>query len=480
MTPQDLKNSILQLAMQGRLVEQRPEEGTAEELYCQIQEEKKRLIKEGKIKKEKPLPEVRAEEEPFKIPETWKWVRLENAIEVIPSKRYQVLESEVHEEGLYPVISQAHEFYIGYSDDTTKVFHPSSPVVLFGDHTVEIKIVNSDFVVGADGVKIFSPKQGLFPSFLYYVLQYLCTNLNKIGGYSRHYKFIKNKQIPLPPLEEQKRIVEKLDELMPLCDRYEKTYDHLQILTSRFPSDIQASILQEAIRGRLVEQRPEEGTAEELYCQIQEEKERLVKEGKIKKEKPLPEVRAEEEPFEIPKTWKWVRLGEIGSWQSGSTPLKTNADYYKGTIPWLKIGDLNDGYVSTSTETISETALEKLRLRLNPAGSVLMAMYGSIGKLAILDIPMTTNQAICACIPYKGILNKYLFYSLMSLRNDFIDMGAGCAQQNISKEKIINYFVPLPPLAEQRRIVAKIEELMPLVDRYKKAWSAIDLKENVF
>ena len=175
-----------------------------------------------------------------------------------------------------------------------------------------------------------------------------------------------------------------------------------------------------------------------------------------------------------------MRLGEIGSWQSGSTPLKTNADYYKGTIPWLKIGDLNDGYVSTSTETISETALEKLRLRLNPAGSVLMAMYGSIGKLAILDIPMTTNQAICACIPYKGILNKYLFYSLMSLRNDFIDMGAGCAQQNISKEKIINYFVPLPPLAEQRRIVAKIEELMPLVDRYKKAWSAIDLKENVF
>ena len=158
-----------------------------------------------------------------------------------------------------------------------------------------------------------------------------------------------------------------------------------------------------------------------------------------------------------------MRLREIGSWQSGSTPLKTNADYYKGTIPWLKIGDLNDGHVSKSTETISKTALEKLRLRLNPAGSVLMAMYGgSIGKLAILDIPMTTNQAICACIPYKGILNKYLFYSLMSLRNDFIDMGAGCAQQNISKEKIINYFVPLPPLEEQKRIVDKLDEVLAL------------------
>lgn len=241
------------------------------------------------------------------------------------------------------------------------------------------------------------------------------------------------------------------------------------------PQELKNSILQLAIQGKLVEQRPEEGTAEELYREIQKEKQALIKAGKIKKEKPLPEITEDEIPFEIPESWKWVRLGNIGAWSAGATPPRTNAEYYNGNIPWLKTGDLNDGYVSEVPESISALALEKTSVRLNPIGSVLMAMYGAtIGKLAILSVPMTTNQACCACIPYGEMYNKYLFYFLMGMRKAFIKMGEGGAQPNISKDKIVNSLIPIPPLAEQKRIVAKIEELLPLIDRYEKAWTRLE------
>ena len=165
-------------------------------------------------------------------------------------------------------------------------------------------------------------------------------------------------------------------------------------------------------------------------------------------------------------SWKWVRVGNIGSWGSGATPSRTNPAYYGGSIPWLKTGDLNDGFIKEVPEYITELALEKTSVRLNPVGSVLMAMYGAtIGKLGILEIPTTTNQACCACIPYEGMYNKYLFYYLMSMRRTYIGMAEGGAQPNISKEKIVNSLLPLPPLTEQKRIVAKSEELLPLCER---------------
>jgi type I restriction enzyme S subunit len=186
------------------------------------------------------------------------------------------------------------------------------------------------------------------------------------------------------------------------------------------------------------------------------------------------EISDDEKPFEIPESWEWVRLGEIGSWSAGATPSRTRPDYYGGNIPWLKTGDLNDGYVTEIPETITELALAKTSVRLNPVGSVLMAMYGAtIGKLGILQVAATTNQACCACIPCSEIYNKYLFYFLKGYRKSFIKMGEGGAQPNISKEKIVRTLFPLPPLAEQKRIVAKIEELLPLVERYEKAWSKL-------
>jgi type I restriction enzyme S subunit len=239
-------------------------------------------------------------------------------------------------------------------------------------------------------------------------------------------------------------------------------------------------ILDLAIRGKLVPQDPNDEPASVLLERIKAEKAKLVKAGKIKKEKNPSEIvigsdgAAYEKfggdaPFELPQGWVWCKLVDIGSWKAGATPSRKEQRYYTGgNIPWLKTGDLNDGYVSDIPETITRLALEKNSVRLNPVGSVLMAMYGAtIGKLGILQIESTTNQACCACIPYDGMWNRYLFYFLMARRQAFIKMGEGGAQPNISKEKIVNALIPLPPLAEQKRIVAKLEEILPLCERLK-------------
>lgn len=240
------------------------------------------------------------------------------------------------------------------------------------------------------------------------------------------------------------------------------------------PQQLRNSILQLAIEGKLVEQRSEEGTGEELLKIIQEEKKELLKKGKIRKQKSLPQIKPDEVPFSIPNTWKWIRLGDVGDWGSGGTPLRTNPNYYGGDIPWLKTGDLTDGEVGAVSEYITDLALEKTSIRLNPTGSVLMAMYGAtIGKLGILTRPMTTNQACCACIVYPNVFNKYLFYFLLASRNYFIKRGEGGAQPNISRAKIIETCMPLPPFEEQKRIVKKIEEIFPLVEWYGNAWEKL-------
>ena len=290
--------------------------------------------------------------------------------------------------------------------------------------------------------------------------------------------------IPIPPLAEQKRIVAKIEELLPYIEQYEKSETQLSALNETFPEMLKKSILQEAVQGKLVPQDPSDEPASVLLERIKAEKQRLIKDGKIKKDKhesviftrdkiPYEIVDgkerciADEVPFDIPESWEWCRLGFIGEWGSGATPSRTNPEYYGGNIPWLKTGDLNDGIISDIPETISELALQKTSVRLNPIGSVLIAMYGAtIGKLGILSVPATTNQACCACLPII-ISNKYLFYFLMSHKTNFIKSAEGGAQPNISKEKIISTLIPIPPLAEQKRIVAKIEELMDIINKIR-------------
>ena len=235
---------------------------------------------------------------------------------------------------------------------------------------------------------------------------------------------------------------------------------------------LRQKILDLAIHGKLVPQDPNDEPASVLLERIRAEKERLIKEGKIKRPKKTKTTsdkpHYENVPFEVPSSWVWTTLGEIGNWQSGATPSRLRKDYYGGNIPWLKTGDLNDGYISDITEYITETALKETSVKLNPKDSVLIAMYGAtIGKVGILSFPATTNQACCACTDYL-VKKMYLFYFLLANREKFIAMGGGGAQPNISKEKIVSTLIPLPPKQEQSRIVEGIEHWLSLVDCIEK------------
>ena len=177
----------------------------------------------------------------------------------------------------------------------------------------------------------------------------------------------------------------------------------------------------------------------------------------------------EEIPFEIPETWEWCRMGSIGDWGAGATPAKGNPNYYGGSILWLRTGELNNGIVYDSEIKVTNKALQECSLRMNRIGDILIAMYGAtIGKVAIVGKELTTNQACCACTPF-GIYNYFLFFFLMGSQIDFIKKGEGGAQPNISREKLISHLMPIPPLAEQHRIVEKIQFLLPLIGKYSNS-----------
>ena len=488
MTPEQLKASILQYAIQGKLVEQRPEEGTGEELYQQIVKNRELLIERKVVKRDKRTETaIDTNAIPFDVPENWKWVSLGSILNKLTDGTHKT--PKYTTDGIKfvsvkdmsnGVLSLENTKFIS-EEEHQELYARCNPekgdILLSKVGTTGVPaIVNTteQFSLFVSVALLKFDRECIDLKFLYYMLMsplvqtQATENTRGVGNKNWVLDAIANTMVVLPPLAEQKRIVIKVEELLPYVDRYAAAYEKLEQFNAKFPEDMKKSILQYAIQGKLVEQRPEEGTGADLYKQMQAEKQRLIKEMKIKKEKPLAEITDDEIPFDIPETWIWIRVGDVGSWGSGATPPRTNPAYYGGSIPWLKTGDLNDGFIKEVPEYITELALEKTSVRLNPVGSVLMAMYGAtIGKLGILEISATTNQACCACIPYAGMYNKYLFYYLMSMRQTYIGMAEGGAQPNISKEKIVNSILPLPPLEEQHRIVAKLEEILPLCERLK-------------
>ena len=286
-------------------------------------------------------------------------------------------------------------------------------------------------------------------------------------------KTLGNMFIPLPPLEEQQRIVAKIEEVFAEIDAIEKNKELLKTHIKQ----TRQKILDLAIHGKLVPQDENDEPASILLEKILQEKAQSDNKKSPKKKKtddittsdnrPYEKITVENEPFEIPSSWKWVNLGCIGKWQSGTTPSKANPAYYKGgTIPWLNTGDLNDGIISEIPKKVTEKALIETSLRLNNAGAVCIAMYGAtIGKLGVLAIPATTNQACCVCDDLEIFVDKmWLFYFLKHHKKEFIEAGFGGAQPNISKDKIVSTRFPLPPIAEQKRIVDKVEELFRSLD----------------
>ena len=283
--------------------------------------------------------------------------------------------------------------------------------------------------------------------------------------------------IPLPPLYEQKRIVAKIEELLPLVDRYAAAYEKLEQFNAKFPEDMKKSILQYAIQGKLVEQRAEEGTGEELYQQIQAEKQRLIAEKKIKKEKPLPEIAENEKPYDIPDNWTWVRFGDLGSYKKGPfgsaitksmfVPKGNGAiKVYEQKNAIQKDATLGDYYIRRDYFESKMKGFEVF------PGDIIVSCAGTIGETYVMPDKFEQgiiNQALMRMKIFEPLYIPYFltFFDFV-LKKNARSGSKGSAIKNIPPFEILkNYLVPIPPLAEQRRIVAKLEEILPLCERLK-------------
>ena len=491
MTPQELKSSILQLAVQGRLVEQRPEEGTAEELYRQIQEEKQCLIKEGKIKKEKPLPEITEDEVPFDIPESWKWVRLGN-ISTYSQKKEKIVASDITKDMWLLDLEDIEK-------ETGRIIQKSTIVnrkvngdkvrfnkgqILYSKLRPYLKKV---LVAPGNGISTpeivpFSMYGKINPEYIVVVLT--CPHVDfGINSVTYGVKMPRvgtetmcNLLVPLPPLAEQKRIVDKIEELLPYIDRYEKAWSKLEDFNKRFPGDMQKSVLQMAIQGKLVEQRPEEGTGEELYRQIQEEKQRLIKEGKIKKEKPLPEITDDEIPFEIPESWKWIRIIDLYQLLNGDRgknyPSKSTLS--KSGIPFISALNLNGKTVINDENLLcmSQEQYDRLGNGKLQFDDIVVCIRGSLGKHGRYPFKLgaiASSLVILRPIICKREIADYFMYYIDSFlfSSEIRKYDNGTAQPNLSAQNLKQFLVPFPPLAEQKRIVQKLDEILPLCEKLK-------------
>ena len=489
MTPEQLKASILQYAIQGKLVEQRAEEGTGEELYHQIQAEKQRLIAEKKIKKEKPLAEIIEDEIPFDIPESWKWVRLGDCTGYSQTK---------------PKISPKDITDDMWSLDLEDIQKESGAILT--RTTASERKITGDKVLFYKGQVLYSklrpylkkiliaPDNGIctpelvpfntylvYANYIVYVLRsphidYVVNSVTygvkmpRVGT-----ETMVNLLIPLPPLSEQKRIVAKIKELLPLVDRYAASYEKLEQFNAKFPEDMKKSVLQYAIQGKLVEQRAEEGTGEELYRQIQTEKKRLIKEGKIKKEKSLPEIAEDEIPFDIPESWRWVRFSEIMNTMStgpfGSMLHKT--DYIEKGIPLVNPANMVDGKIVPSDKMmISEATRRRLFSYILHAGMIVLGRRGEMGRCAV--VTKKEDGWLCGTGSFfmEPSMRLYVYYVVSLLSSPYVKFylggeSVGTTMSNLNHTILSKMPIPLPPLAEQRRIVAKLEEILPLCERLK-------------
>lgn len=476
MTPEQLKASILQYAIQGKLVEQRPEEGTGEELYQQIQVKKQTLIKEGKVKKEKPFSKNPAYQDyPFDIPDTWKFVRFGELLITRDSERVPVSVSDRNKR------AKIYDYY-GASGIIDKIddYLFDDELLLIGEDGANLLSRSTPIAFIAKGKYWVNNHAHVLDACCNLNLNYICYHINAISlapyvtGTAQPKMNQENMNaiwIALPPLKEQHRIVAKIEELLPYVDRYAVAYEKLEQFNTKFPENMKKSILQYAIQGKLVEQRAEEGTGEELYQQIQAEKQRLIQEKKIKKEKPLVEISEDEIPFDIPESWKWVRWGNLSfSIQYGyNAPAKKS-----GRIRMVRISDIQGGKVIWDSIPFCDIKEEEIPTYLLSSNDILFARTGgTVGKSYIVkEIP---EEAIYAGYlirtRYSDMLcPEYLYYFMQThlywtqLRNGTI----ATAQPNCNGQTLSKMILPLPPLAEQKRIVAKIEELLPLCDRLRK------------
>ena len=505
MNAQDLKNSILQLAVQGKLVEQRPEEGTAKELLAQIKAEKEQLIKDKKIKKEKPLPEITEDEIPYDIPESWEWVRLNDLV----SKDIKRGKSPTYiEASNIQVFAQKCNVKTGSIDMTLAMYLDESKL---SKYPHEEFLRDKDIVINSTGTGTMG-RVGMFSdadrirgmrvvpdshvtvvrvgscieaSYIFHILKYYQKYMESMGEGSTNQKELKpwtimNLVLPLPPVEEQKRIVTKIEEILPYIEQYDKAHTKQEALNKKFPEDMQKSILQLAMQGKLVEQRPEEGTADELYEQIVAEKARLIKAGKIKKTKSLPSITEELLPCKIPSNWKACYIDDVAfvTKLAGFEYTKNIADYITTIgVPLIKGKNVQNGRILMEFESyIPEKVSDDLpRSQINKK-CLLTPYVGTIGNIAIFDgdfkAHLGSNVGKIELLngDETFILEEYVLYYLRSVwgYKELTKYKKSTAQESISIDAIRNVILLLPPLGEQKRIVDKLDQMLLYCDQLIK------------
>ena len=464
MNAKQLKNALLQHAIQGRLVPQDPGDEPADVLLQRIRAEKEQLIKEGKIKKQKPLPPITEEEKPFAIPDSWQWVRLGEICTLINGRAYK--QSELLNSGKTPVLRVGNLFtsqkwYYSNLELPEEKYCTTGDLLYswsasFGPHIWNGE--KSIFHYHIWKLIIFIPSMR---NYLYHLLQAKTNSIKRSGhGLAMIHVTKENMElspIPLPPLAEQQRIVARLEELLPDVEAYGTAQERLTAMESSFPQQLRKSLLQEAIQGRLVPQNPADESADVLLQRIRAEKEQLIKEGKIKKQKPLPPITEEEKPFAIPDSWQWVRLGEICTLINGRA-YKQSELLNSGKTPVLRVGNL------FTSQKWYYSNLELPEEKYCTTGDLLYSWSASFGPHIWNGEKSIFHYHIWKLIIFIPSMRNYLYHLLQAKTNSIKRSGHGLAMIHVTKENMELSPIPLPPLAEQQRIVARLEELLPLCD----------------
>ena len=437
--------------MRGQLTEQLPEDGAAAS-----------FIARSTSKKTTKMMEV-----PFEIPSNWIWTSIEEIAVPVGKKADQIFANEVKKSGKYPAISQGERFIDGYTDEEKAIVN--LPLVIFGDHTKIVKFVDFPFVICADGVKCLKVSFPNNPKYIFYWMKHASSAIED-RGYARHYSLLKKYPVPLPPLAEQQRIVEKIGQVFSVLD----TIDALQARHADNLAALKAKLIDAAIRGKLTEQLPQDGTAEELYQHIQAEKQALIKAGKIRKEKPLPEVTPKEAPFDIPANWKWVRLANIWSVINGDRgknyPAKSTLS--RNGIPFVSALNLDGGTVANDDRLLclSESQYDKLGNGKLIQGDIVVCIRGSLGKHGRYPFEkgaIASSLAIMRLPINEPLLDDYLMTYLDAplFFDEILKYNNGTAQPNLAAKNLEKFLIPLPPLAEQQRIVARLDEVLKIIEQ---------------
>ena len=490
MNAQQLKNAILQEAIEGRLVPQDPNDEPASALLARIRKEKEQLVKAGKLKKKdlevKPISE---DEIPFEIPESWEWVRLKSLVSVLGDGIHGTPEYDIT--GSYYFINgnNLSNNKIVIKADTKKVNEKEYQTYKkeLNDKTILVSINGTIGNVGHyNGEPVILGKSACYYNLLDiglksyitmlmytdYFLKYAVENATGSTIKNVSLAVMNDFLVPFPPVAEQHRIVAKIEEILPKVEEYGKAQDTLNKLNEELPERLKKSILQEAIEGRLVPQDPNDEPASVLLAKIRKEKEQLVKEGKLKKKDIVETPISEDEiPFEIPNSWEWCRLSDAVYNHGQKIPDKR--------FSYIDIGSINNKrQCLNSSENIIEAkdAPSRARKIVKKGDIVYSTVRPYLHNIAIVDREFSeepiasTGFAVFSCL--ESVYNKFLFYYLFSPSFDLYandgDNAKGVAYPAINDQKLYKAIIPLPPLAEQHRIVEKLEQLLGEVDKLKK------------